>query len=104
MSLDEGDTLAAVVRVPREEGGDDAEPKAEPPRPANPERCQPRFDAESASPPATHPTAHSARLNDEIRSNASALAAASNTSPMAQRALITGITGPGWRLLGLVPA
>ena len=36
MSLDEGDTLAAAVRVPREEASDDAPPEAAPPEPTNP--------------------------------------------------------------------
>jgi len=29
MGMDKGDTLAAVVRVPREENGDEAEPETE---------------------------------------------------------------------------
>ncbi len=36
MSLDEGDALAAVVRVPREEGGGDAEPEGPEPAAENP--------------------------------------------------------------------
>ena len=36
MSLDEGDTLAAAVGVPREEVSDDAPPEAAPPEPTNP--------------------------------------------------------------------